>query len=224
MAKLVKKNGELVLKDYHLSQANDMYLDCDAQNSLEVSVKLVDKRLITEKQRKFIFALCGEIAYHTGDDKEWVRMLLQTYNAKLREIEVESLSSCDMTYANGLIDTIITFAIDQEIPFSKKLIDDYEYKFNEKQVYSMCLKRTCVICGGRADLHHVNHVGMGNNRKKISHVGKKILPLCRQHHNEIHNMGEERFIELNHLTPVTIDSKLEYFINKGKIMVHKGDM
>lgn len=223
MAILVKKNGELVLKDYHLSQANDMYLDCDAQNSLEVSVKLVDKRLITEKQRKFIFALCGEIAYHTGDDKEWVRMLLQTYNAKLREIEVESLSSCDMTYANGLIDTIINFCIDQEIPFAKKLIDDYGYTFDEKQTYSMCLKRVCVICGNRADLHHVDSVGMGNNRKKISHVGKRALPLCRMHHTECHTMGNDSFIEMYHLTPVTIDEKMEYFIKKGKLMIHKGD-
>ena len=108
--------------------------------------------------------MCNEISYHTGEDKEYIRILLQQYNANLRNIEVESLSKCDMTYANGLIDTIINFCIDQEIPFSKRLIDDYGYTFDEKQTYSMCLKRVCVVCGARADIHHVDSIGMGNNR------------------------------------------------------------
>ncbi len=150
-----------------------------------------------------------------------IRMLLQTYNAKLRDIEVESLSSCDMTYANGLIDTIINFCIDQEIPFAKKLIDDYGYTFDEKQTYSMCLKRICVICGSRADIHHVDSIGMGENRKNISHLGKRALPLCRQHHIECHTIGNEAFINKYHLSPITIDKKMEYFIKKGKLRVFK---
>lgn len=217
MAKLHKKNGIYILKDYRLSQANDMYLDCDRDNSIEVEIKIVDKRVITEKQRRFIFALCNEISYYMGEDKEWVRMLLQTYNAKLRNIEVESLSNCDMTYANGLIDTIINFCIDQEIPFAKSLIDEYGYTFDEKQTYSMCLKRVCVVCGARADIHHVDSIGMGHDRNKISHIGKRALPLCRTHHVECHSVGNDKFIEKYHLSPIIIDEKMEYFIKKGKL-------
>ena len=219
MAKLQKLHGEYILKDYKLSLTNDMYLETG--KALEVNVKLVDNRAITDKQRAFIFALCGEISYYTGEDKEWVRMLLQTYNAKLRDIEVESLSTCDMTYANGLIDTIINFCIDQEIPFAKKLIDDYGYTFDEKQTYSMCLKRICVICGSRADIHHVDSIGMGENRKNVSHLGKRALPLCRQHHIECHTIGNEAFINKYQLSPITIDKKIEYFIKKGKLRVFK---
>lgn len=224
MAKLIKMRGEYILKEIHLSQVNEMYLDCDSNNFLEVKVDIVDKRLITEKQRKFIFALCNEIAYYMGESAEWVRMFLQTYNANLREIEVESLSKCDMTYANNLINTIINFCIDQEIPFAKKLIDDYGYTFDEKQTYSMCLKRVCVVCGQRADIHHVDAIGMGNDRSRVSHVGKKALPLCRQHHNECHATGDTLFIDRYKLTPITIDEKLEYFIKKGKIRLFKDDM
>ncbi len=217
MTKLAKIKNDYVLKDYKTSQTNDMYLSCG--NTLEVEVKLVDKRMITDKQRKFIFALCNEISYFTGDDKEWVRMLLQTYNAKLRDIEVESMSSCDMTYANGLIDTIINFCIDREIPFSGKLIKDYGYTFDEKQSYSMALKRVCVVCGTRADIHHVDTIGVGNDRNKVSHVGKRALPLCRNHHAECHTIGDKTFIENYHLSPFVIDEKMEYFIKKGKLRI-----
>lgn len=223
MARLMKKNGDYILKDIKLSQANDMYLEMDHDNSFEVSIRFVDKRRITDKQRRFIFALCNDISYYMGEDPEWVRMLVQNYNAKLRNIEVESLSMTDITYANGLIDTIINFMIENEIPFSKALIDDYGYTFDEKQTYSMCLKRVCVVCGARADIHHVDSIGMGNNRNKVSHVGKRALPLCRQHHTECHEIGNDSFIEKYHLTPIKIDEKMEYFIKKKKLRMFKED-
>ena len=192
-------------------------------SKLEIDIKLIDKRTITRKQQNFIFALIGEIAYYTGNESEWVRMLMQQFNANLREIEVESLKSCTMTYANGLIDTIITHMIENEIPFKKDLLDDNQYKFTEQQVYAMTLKRLCVVCGARAEIHHIDSIGMGNDRNKISHIGKKSLPLCRTHHAETHNIGNDKFIEKYHLKPIVIDEKLEYFIKKGKINYYKGE-
>lgn len=219
MATLHKQNGQYILKGYHLNTVNDMYLDCG--NSLDVDIKLVDNRHITEQQRKFIFALCNEISYHTGQDREYVRLLMQQYNANLRGVEVESLSSCDMSYANKLIDTIITFCIDHEVPINGEVIQENKYQFTERQVYMMCLKRICVICGKRADIHHVDHIGRGNNRHKISHLGKRILPLCREHHTECHGFGmsEQKFIEKYHLIPTVVDEKMEYFIKKGKVKI-----
>ncbi len=217
MAKLHKLRGRYILEGYRLSNVNEMYLEADRNNFLEVDVKVLDNRHITDQQRRFIFALCGEISYYTGEDREYIRLLLQQYNANLRDIEVMSLSSCDMTYANGLIDTIIDYCIDNEIPISGEVINEHKYQFNSHQVYMMCLKRICVICGARADIHHVDHIGMGANRKTVSHVGKRALPLCRKHHTECHNTGEEKFISMYHLIPIEIDKKMEYFIKKGKI-------
>lgn len=221
MSKLLKKDGNYIVKDFHLKTTDEMFLDCG--DTIEVDIRLVDKRMITDKQRRFIFALCNEIGYYMGEDTEYIRLLMQQYDANLREIDVCSLSNCTMTYANGLINTIISFCIDKEIPFAKSLIDDYGYTFDEKQTYSMALKRICVICGQRADIHHVDHIGAGNNRNKISHIGKQALPLCRIHHTECHTKGEDRFIELYHLTPFVIDKKMEYFIKKGKIREFKDD-
>lgn len=218
MPKLTKSNGKYTIDKIHLSQANEMYLECG--ESLEVDVKVVDKRHITDKQRKFIFALCNEISYYTGDDREYIRLLMQQYNANLREIEVESLSTCSMTYANNLIDTIINFCIDKEIPFAKELLEENKYTFDEKQTYAMALKRVCVVCGQRADIHHVDTIGMGNNRQKVSHIGKKALPLCRSHHTNCHEIGDDAFIEKYHLTPFTVDKKMEIFIKKGKLRIY----
>ena len=120
-----------------------------------------------------------------------------------------------MAYANGLIDTIISFCIDREIPFSKKLLEENQYRFTARQTYSMALKRVCAVCGRRADIHHVDAVGMGRNRQKISHVGMRALPLCREHHTECHTMGDDLFIQRYHLSPFEIDKKMEHFIKKG---------
>lgn len=215
MATIEKRNGLYIVKGAPISKVDDMMLDCG--EVLEVNISKIDKRHISDRQRKFIFALCNDIGYYMGEDTEWVRMLVQTYNAKLRGIEVESLSTCSMTYANGLIDTIINFCIDQQIPLSGDAIKEYRYTFDEKQTYAMALQRYCVICGQKADIHHVDHVGMGNNRKRISHIGKRALPLCRNHHVECHEIGEQAFIEKYHLTPFVIDKKMEYFILRGKI-------
>lgn len=220
MPTLHKHNGQKVVNGLSLSQVNEMYLDCG--EALEIDVRLIDKRSITDQQRKFIFALCNEIAYYTGDDKEYIRLLMQQYNSNLRGIEVESLSTCSMTYANGLIDTIINFCIDREIPFAKELIIENGYTFDEKQTYAMALKRVCVICGQRADIHHVDHIGMGNDRNKISHIGKKALPLCRKHHTECHIKGNE-FYDMYHLTPFMIDKKMEFFIKSKKLRVFDND-
>lgn len=213
MPKLVKRSNAYLLMDVRLSQTNELMLACG--DALEVDIKVLDKRHISDQQRKFIFALCNDIGYYTGDDTEYIRLLMQQYNANVRGIEVESLSSCNMAYANGLIDTIINFCIDREIPFSKKLLEENQYSFTARQTYSMALKRVCAVCGRRADIHHVDAVGMGRNRQKISHVGMRALPLCREHHTECHTMGDDLFIQRYHLAPFEIDEKMERFIKKG---------
>lgn len=215
MPKLKKCNGIYVVENVPLSRTDDLMLECG--DSLEVEIRKVDNRHITDQQRKFIFALCNDIGYYMGESTEWVRMLVQTYNAKLREIEVESLSTCSVAYANGLIDTIINFCIDQHIPLEGNTIKEYQYHFDEKQAYAMALQRYCVICGQRADIHHVDHIGTKGNRNKISHLGMRALPLCRVHHMEAHNMGTDDFLTKYNLTPFIIDKKMEYFIKKGKI-------
>lgn len=221
MSKLFKRNGMFMVEDLKLPLAAQ--IDLNEGHKLEVKVILQDLRKITEQQRKFIFALIGEISHYTGEHKEELRLRLSVANAIYREIETESLSNASVSYANDLIEFIILHMIDHEIPFSNKPLLEYEYSFNTKQVYAMALKRICVVCGRRADLHHLDKIGMGNNRNKIDHVGLRVLPLCREHHNEIHNTGDDKFINKYILTPIVVDKKLDYFIKKGTLKYYKGE-
>lgn len=221
MAKLKKVKNNLIVSDLYLEK--NALLDLEQGIELNVNVRVLDSRYITDKQRKFIFALCGEYEHYTGTDKEYFRLLMQQYNANLRDIEVESLAKASVNYANGLIDTIINYFIDNEIPYRKGLIDENNYTFTSKQVYAMALKRVCVVCGTRADLHHLDKIGMGNSRNKISHLGMKILPLCRNHHNEAHTIGDDNLMKKYHLEPIVVDAKLEHFIKKGTLKTYKGE-
>jgi DNA mismatch repair protein MutS len=50
---------------------------------------------------------------------------------------------------------------------------------------------TCVICGAKAeDVHHIAHQSSANARGFIGHVPvnhrHNLIPLCREHHREIH--------------------------------------
>ena len=213
--KLRKHKGQYIISEAKFPFSAEIELENGGE--LEVELSIIDNRIITQSQRNFIFKLCEEFAYYSGEDKDYWRLLLQQFNANIRGIEVESLKNCSVDYANGLIDTIITFAIDNEIPIAKNILDENAYKFDKKQVYALILKRQCVICGQRADVHHIDAVGMGNDRAKISHIGKRAISLCRLHHSEAHTIGNEAFLEKYHLTPVTIDKKLEYFLKNGKI-------
>ena len=161
MSRVRKVNDTYVIEGANLGVINDLFLDCSPSNYIDVEIKVIDTRRISEQQRKFIFALCRDIEYYTGDDAEYCRLIMQQLNANLRGIEIESLSNCSVTYANGLIDTIINHCIEQEIPLSGDAILKNNYHFTNHQVYMMCLKRICVVCGRRADIHHVDHVGMG---------------------------------------------------------------
>lgn len=216
--KLHKRNNNYILTSIKLPVADEMALDNG--EALEVELKVIDSRIISKEQRNLIFSLCGEIADYTGQyDKDYWRLVMQQYNANLREIETESLSNCSVTYARKLTETIVNFCIEKEIPIAREILEKGKYQFSDNSIYAMCLKRICVVCGARADIHHVDSVGMGHNRNKITHVGKKIMPICRVHHNEIHNIGNEKFMEKYHVSSIVADEKMDYFIRKGKIKV-----
>ena len=70
------------------------------------------------------------------------------------------------------------------------------------------LNKKCAVCGKHADLHHVDAVGMGNDRNEIHHLGRRVLPLCREHHIECHSIGSKFLMEKYHLEPVNADEKI----------------
>ena len=178
----------------------------------EVQVGLPDGRRITPEQRRKAYALMNEIAEWMGDIPEYVKRLMKIefMVSRMQAIkkEVFSLSDCDVTTAKDFITYLIDFIIEHDVPTRTPLIelcDDIN-----RYVYACLMHKKCAVCGKHANLHHCEGgvIGMGNNRNKVDHIGRPALPLCNEHHNIIHQMGQADFISRYHLVTIPIDKKI----------------
>ena len=179
-----------------------------------VSVVWHDKRQISPEQRRKAHALVGEIcewagyygsAEHTEMNTDLKGRFLQS-QADMIVKDMFSLADCDMTTARNYITYLIDFVLRHDVPTRVPLIqlcDDIE-----KYVYACLMNKKCAVCGKKAEFHHVDHVGMGRNRREICHTGMRGLPLCREHHDQDHVIGEVEFEKLYHLIPIPVDEKI----------------
>ena len=57
-----------------------------------------------------------------------------------------------------------------------------------------CIRyRRCCICGQQADIHHVDAIGMGADRRYVDDSCLRVAALCRKHHTIAHQKGWESF-------------------------------
>ena len=174
-----------------------------------VGVELVDKRHVSADQRKKAYVLISYIAAWWGYPpleamKELLKLMFVGEAETLRR--TFSLSDCDMTTARLFITYLIDFCILHGVDVGEPL-----YQLSEdipRYVWACLMNKRCAVCGRKAELHHVDAVGMGRNRKEICHVGMRALPLCREHHTEIHAVGREDFLKRYFLEPVRIDERI----------------
>ena len=174
-----------------------------------VGVELVDKRHISADQRKKAYVLISYIAAWWGYTpleamKEMLKLMFIGEAETLRRSF--SLSDCDMTTARLFITYLIDFCLLHGVDVGEPL-----YQLSEdipRYVWACLMNKRCAVCGRKAELHHVDAVGMGRNRKEICHIGMRALPLCREHHTEIHAVGREDFLKRYFLEPVRIDERV----------------
>ena len=193
-----------VVADYPNS---DKFLRCGYKTA---RIVLNDSRTITPEQRKKAYALLNEINDYTGEMPEYTKRLFKLKFVAERQKELAdslfSLSDCSVTQASDFIDYLVDFILEYDIPTKvplAELCDDIR-----RYVYACAMHKKCAVCGKKAELHHIDAVGMGNDRKEIVHVGRLALSLCRVHHSEFHDVGNKAFAETHHLEPVKIDEKL----------------
>ena len=68
-----------------------------------------------------------------------------------------------------------------------------------------CLKhRKCAVCGRNGEIHHVDAIGMGNNRRKVDDSGYRKICLCREHHTIAHQRGLEVFAKMYQVYGIVI--------------------
>ena len=147
--------------------------------------------------------MIDDLCNYTGDEpKRWENEFKWRVQVTFG-LDEFSLSNCSMTVGNYMILTILDFLFAENIPFRTKLWDSLPQDFPRQR---LALKnRTCVICGRpHADLAHYKAVGMGRNRHKIDERKMYFMTLCREHHQEQHNIGIKEFMQKYHLKPLRL--------------------
>ena len=188
----------------------------------EVAIGLIDGRTISPDQRRKAYALMREIAEWMGDLPEYVKRLMKMEFMVTRmqtlEKQIFSLSDCDMTTAREFITYLIDFIIEHDVPTQTPLIELCEDI--SKYVYACLMHKKCAVCGANhVDLHHTQAVGAGRNRDEIFQIGMPVLPLCREHHMESHNIGQKSFMDKYHLKPIglTVEIGKVYGLTKKNL-------
>lgn len=185
----------------------------------EATVFLHDGRDITPDQRRKAWALVGEIAAWSGyrpRDKEDVNEQLKAEFLRNRADDLLklvigkfSLKDVEMSIASMYIQYLVDFAIENGVPTKQPITEMCEDI--QQAVYSATMHKRCIVCGRKATLHHVDRVGMGNDRREICHIGMRALPLCwgvDGHHNEAQHIGDAALMDKYHLEPIVIDEKI----------------
>ena len=204
----------------------------DRQQIMQCSIKLDDGRTISADQRRKIFALIRDITDWVCaptnnqrsraeietlrqlqllylidySDTEAVRYQLTQHYCKLLDRDLFSLSDVDMTTARDFIDWMVELCVIHGIPCIDTLLNRCESI--GRYLYACVANRRCAVCGQKADIHHVDSVGSGVDRRKMHHLGKRVQPLCRKHHSEAESIGQATFDRKYHMDSIQLDEYL----------------
>ena len=213
-----QSNGRYSVVVEGVDLTDDALLLLDNGYPLDVNIEIQDGKKITVKQRKKIFALVNDIEGHTGQPRDWLRLMFQDYVSLLKGYSKRlSLSDCTRKQAGELIDVILEWIFVNDIPLNYKTSD--LMKQDQTFLYLATVHRKCVICGKNfSDLAHYHAVGRGRNRRKIDHTDNRVLALCHSHHREQHDMGMDSFNAKYHLTDswVQVDGRLNKMLKGEK--------
>lgn len=165
----------------------------------EVEITMLDSRPLSDKQRKSCYAMLREIAVWSGYGADEVKdmMKFNFIGSLVEDMNTFSLSNAPMSLVAAFQTFLARFIVAHDVPTRRPML---EYVDDIDDYVLACLtQKKCVICGKKADLHHCDAVGMGRDRTEIIHEGMSVLPLCREHHTEIHTIGKADFFKRYHL-------------------------
>lgn len=188
-AKILRYDGESLL----LAPDEKLEREIVQKHIGSVELRLNDGRTISAEQRKKIFAIIRDISLYSGHEPEYLRQYMTWDFCSVSDNEWFSLSDVDMTTAKEFITYLITFCFEYDIPTKDTLLNQTDDI--SKYLY-LCLEhRKCAICNKKAEVHHVDRIGMGADREKIVHVGLEAIALCHEHHIKAHIREKELFKE-----------------------------
>ena len=167
----------------------------------EVYVDMIDSRPLSDKQRRMCYALVKAIADWSGSGAEEVKeaFKLDFWAERVDTLsdKIFSLSNAPMSLVAEFQRFLVAFILTHDVPTKRPLreyVDDIE-----AYTYLCLVRRKCAVCERRAELHHIDAVGMGNDRTEVQHEGREVMSLCREHHMELHTVGKAEFMTKYHL-------------------------
>lgn len=167
----------------------------------ECNLQLIDSRPLSDKQRNTCYMLLRDIAEYVGENtdrtKEYMKLRFLAEDMQETGDTIFSLANAPMSLVCAFERFLVRFILDWDIP-TRNPLNQFVDDVND-YVYACLINRKCCVCGKRADLHHIDRVGMGRDREEIIHVGMEALPLCRDHHTEAHTMPDAEFFAKYHL-------------------------
>ncbi len=154
-------------------------------------MRLDDGRTISVLQRKKAYATIRDMAEWTGYPPEDMKELMK-YEFMIRTGEdYFSLSDCSVDLAREFISMLIDFALEHGIQLSDLAINRTD---DIGRYLYYCIKhKRCAVCGRPGEIHHVDTIGMGNDRRQVDDREYRKICLCREHHTEVHKIGLNDF-------------------------------
>lgn len=171
-------------------------------------LRFLDPRSFSVDQRKYYYALLGDISAFTGhlieevdDNTRWKFKALTGRNISLSNGSSNTKDDV-VLLTNIALDLAfeLNVSLSNKIPIPDKNLEYYFYK---------CLThRKCCICGKHADIDHFDEtVGMGRNRKEVDKTKFTYCALCRSHHTEKHTIGLVAFRNKYHVYGITLSAE-----------------
>lgn len=171
-------------------------------------LRFLDPRSFSVDQRKYYYALLGDISAFTGhlieevdDNTRWEFKALTGRNISLSNGSSNTKDDV-VLLTNIALDLAfeLNVSLSNKIPIPDKNLEYYFYK---------CLThRKCCICGKHADIDHFDEtVGMGRNRKEIDKTKFTYCALCRSHHTLKHTIGLTEFKKRFHVYGITLNAE-----------------
>lgn len=178
----------------------------DNSKTIDAEIFLTDIRKRSSKQNDIMHCLFREIAvwscgYETPKEElEYKNYMKQQYSDKPFKT-----SKMTVTEATDFIAFIIEFCFQAGVPFRDKginMTDDInKYLF-------LCLKyRKCAITGRPGEIHHIDTIGAGRDRRHVDHSQHRLVCLSREMHIKAHSMGWEEFATLHHIDGITLTAE-----------------
>lgn len=200
--KLIEKDGEWyqVQKLPHKPNLDHIETVSGSADEYYTYSEIADTRKARPQQRRLFFALLSDIytwsCMPTGFLKNLFYLQYESYTFG-KQISLSDTTESSVSDANQLLDLVIDFMFEWHVPFN----EGYKLLPREQEYYlfQCCRHRVCMICGNRADIHHVDVIGAGLNRTHVDHTKRHVMALCRVHHSEIEQIGSVAFSAKYHV-------------------------